>query len=123
MTYELWWLDGGRRVPRRDPGEDDPDWYRDHRGKWVKRTQWSADVYPDGWDEYTVYVQETTSAERQAILRERKRREGLVDWRGCWVPAGTAQELEQKFQEGLARDRRELAEARRRSHQYRIFWC
>lgn len=124
MSLECWWwCEGSPGQPRRDPREDDLDWYRAHNGEWIKRTPWSADVYPEGWDEYCRYVEETTPPQRRAILIERKRREGLVEWNGCWVPADKADELERKFQEGLARDRRELAEGRERARRYRIFWC
>ena len=89
----------------------------------MKRTEWSAEVYPKNWEEYVRYLQETTPQLRDKILTERKRREGLIRWNTCWVTPERAEELEANFQEGLQRDRKALWEARRRARRYRVFWC
>lgn len=124
MTTEWWWLEGSRRSPRRDSREDDPEWYRSvFSGEWVERTAWSADAFPQDREECMRYIQETTSLQRDAILTERKRREGLVRWNSSWVTPERAEELEANFQKGLQRDRKALWEAQQRAHRYRVFWC
>ena len=89
----------------------------------MKRTEWSAEAYPMNWEEYVRYVQETTPQQRDAILTERKRREGLIRWNTCWVTPEQADELELNFQEGLRRDRRALADARLSARSYGLYWC
>lgn len=109
--------------PQRDPREDDPEWYRDLRGEWVKRTAWSADVFPETSEEHLRYLDETTKQQRDAIVAERMRRQGLIRWHDCWVTPERAEELEAKFQEGLQRDRKALWEAQTEARRYRVFWC
>lgn len=118
MTTECWWLEGSPRS-RRDPREDDPDWYRE-AGAWVKRTEWSAHNAPDplqDWRSYARYVGETTPAQRREHRDERMRWQGLVRWKDLWVTPQRAKELDQQEIEAIKRQserQRQLEEMRAR---------
>lgn len=72
------WLADRYQPEGRDPREVDPTYYRDSVGRLVKRTEWSSDNVPTCHGEALIrYLQETTPAERRAILKKVMRRKGL----------------------------------------------
>ena len=122
-----WWCDGpGMRRPRRDPREDDPDYYRDWSGQWVKRTTWTLENYPStrDWDTYCKFLQETTPRERAALQAAYLRSQGLVPWRDIWVKPERAKELERQYQKNRKKEREAMERARQmRSSLDRWLWC
>lgn len=122
MSYDPWWF-GEPPVPRgsrRDPRTDDPNYYRERGGEWVKRAEWSSENAPDplgDWGSYSRYVVETTPAQRQEHRYERMRRQGLVRWKDLWVTPERAKELDQQEIEAMKRrfeQQRQLEEMRLR---------
>lgn len=125
MPYPFEWAMSPWEPVKRDPREDDPRFYRDG-SKWVERTEWTADNAPTGCGEDLLrYLNETTPAQRHAILKEQMHRKGLVQWNSCWVTPERAKELEKNFQEGLKRSREIQAQLERaRASRSRLwYWC
>lgn len=132
MTDSDWWWGLGPiygRPPQRDPREDDPDYYKDWSGRWVKRTKWTLENYPatSDWDTYCKFIQETTPAERTRLKHAHLTSMGLVQWPRfpeTWTTPERVKELEARYQEGRRRDRENAAKARewtRYDHLWR--WC
>jgi hypothetical protein len=65
--------------PQRDPREEDPDYYKDWGGRWVKRTEWTLDNYDtlSDWDTYCRFIQETTQRQRHELKDAYLRSKGL----------------------------------------------
>jgi len=132
MTYERWWWCDGPiypRAPQRDPREDDPAYYKDWSGRWVKRTEWSVENYDtlSDWDTYCKFVQETTPAERARLKHAYLTSKGLVQWARfpeTWTTPERVKELEARYQEGMKRDRENQAKIREWSRYDRLWhWC
>ena len=118
MLWDPWW-----RPRRKDPREDDPDYYR-WGGEWVKRIEWTADnaPSPDDHENYLRFLQETSEAQRYAILEERMRRKGLVRWHQSWVTPKRAEELERNWPAGIERARRIEKERLYNRPRYPVLW-
>jgi hypothetical protein len=131
MSIDWWWCEGPmyRRPPQRDPREDDPDYYKDWSGRWVKRTEWSVENYEtlSDWDTYCRFIQETTPAERARLKHAYLTSKGLVQWARfpeTWTTPERVKELEARYQEGLKRDRENQAKIREWSRYDRLWhWC
>lgn len=127
MTTEWWWLEGSP-PSRHDPREDDPDWYRDAGGSWIKRSKWTWDNAPNPLEDgrsYLRYVSETAAAQRREHRDERMRRQGLVRWKDLWVTSERAKELDQQELEAMNRrfdQQRQLEEMRSRAPSWWP-WC
>lgn len=133
MTYgdRWWWCEGPmyHRPPQRDRREDDPEYYRNWSGQWVKRTKWTIDNYDtlSDWHTYCKFIQETTPAERARLKHEYLTSKGLVPWPRfpeTWTTPERVKELEARFQAGLKKDREEQARARAFASRYPHWhWC
>ena len=113
----MWIFSPGFYPPKRDPREDDPDYYKDWSGRWVKRTEWTLENYESthDWDTYCKFVQETTWGERENLKREYLTSKGLVQWARfphIWASAESIAASEARYQEGMKRHRDNQAKAR-----------
>lgn len=116
-----WWGDGFMTPVRRDPREDDPDYYKNWSGRWTKRTEWTVDNYEShsDWDTYCKYIQETTPAERAKLKHAYLTSKGLVQWArfpDTWTTPDRVKELEAQYQEGIKRNNQNMAKARAMRH-------
>lgn len=115
------------RRPQRDPREDDPDYYKDWGGRWVKRTVWTLDNYESlrDWDTYCKFIQETTPRQRWELKDAYLRSQGLVPWKRFPETYATPErvaELEARYQEGMRRSREAQRQAERFRHMPWL-WC
>lgn len=119
MSIDWWWCEGlgYRPPPRRDPREDDPEYYKDWGGRWVKRTEWTLENYPStsDWDTYCKFIQETSPAERTRLKHAYLTSQGLEQWARfphIWTSPERVKELDAQYQAGRKRERENLARAR-----------
>lgn len=115
------WCDGPMYpvAPRRDPREDDPDYYRDSFGQWVKRIEWTLENRPsaDDFPMYCRFVRETTELQRRELTEQYLASQGRIPsphYRDVWIKPEDLEKHTAEFQAWMDERRRTAEEERLR---------